>query len=309
MSYNFVTIFNSLYLPQALALHESIKKFKINFKLWAICLDKLSLNVIENLNEKTFTAINFEIYEDKKLRKIKKMRSIAEYCWTITPLSPKLIFDIDKSVKFLTYVDADIFFVQNPKKLIDEFVKSHKYISFTRHDFQDNQESKEKIYGKFCVQFMTFKKSSSEKIRKIWEKKCLQWCYAKPSNGRMGDQKYLDEIYKKFHENIYIINDHAFRSTWNYKKINFKKIIGWHFHGFKIIKPNLFLMHHLEFMPKKINSFFYTVYALKIKKIINKIKFRDNQLIKNFFLINFFDRVKYKLIEYKILKRNKYYLG
>ncbi len=307
MTYNFVTIFNSLYLPQAISLHNSLKKFKIKFKLWAICLDQESFNEINKFKFKSFKPINFNDFESKKLISLKKKRSIAEYCWTITPMSPKIIFDLKKNIKFITYVDADMYFLKNPKFLIDNFIKTNKQILFTKHDFNEDQKFKEKDFGKFCVQFMTFKKKGSEKIRKIWEKKCIKWCYAKPSRGRMGDQKYLDNIYDRFKSKIYISDNDYFRSTWNYKKINFKKIIAWHFHGFKIINDKLVLLHHLKNLPNDILNRIYLPYTLSIKKNIKKLKFNKTQYNhKNKKYFNLINLIKLKIIEYKIFKKSKY---
>ena len=72
MTYNFVTIYNSLYLPQAISLHNSLKKFKIKFKLWAICLDQESFNEINKFKFKSFKPINFNDFESKKLISLKK---------------------------------------------------------------------------------------------------------------------------------------------------------------------------------------------------------------------------------------------
>ena len=76
MTYNFVTIFNSLYMPQALSLHSSLKKFPISFKLWAICIDNESYQFINKLSEIFKTIIDF--FEDF-LRKISfKISSISD---------------------------------------------------------------------------------------------------------------------------------------------------------------------------------------------------------------------------------------
>tara|TARA_B110000858_G_C17797033_1_gene473039 strand:+ start:1051 stop:1995 length:945 start_codon:yes stop_codon:yes gene_type:complete len=307
MIYNFVTVFNSLYLPQALALHSSLKKFQINFKLWAICIDNESYQFIKKLPDKSIKAVNFSKYESKQLLKLKKERSVAEYCWTITPITPKIIFKIDKKIKSVTYVDADMFFLNNPKILINKFINGNKKVLFTNHNFNSKEKFKEKIYGKFCVQFMTFKKNGSEKIRKIWEKKCLNWCFAIPDKGRMGDQKYLDNIYKNFKNKIFIAPDQLFSATWNYQKINYKKIIAWHFHGFKIINKQLFLMHHLKFLPRKIKKKIYVPYIHSITRGINKAMFNKSQFTnKNIYLI-LINKIKFKLIEFGIFKKDRYW--
>ena len=133
-----------------MSLYNSLKKFKIKFKLWAICLDQESFNEINKLGFKSFKPLNFSTLENKKLLSLRKKRSIAEYCWTITPMSPKIIFNLEKRIKFVTYVDADMFFLKNPKFLINDFIKSNKQILFTRHDFNHDQKFKEKVYGKFA---------------------------------------------------------------------------------------------------------------------------------------------------------------
>ena len=115
------------------------------------------------------------------------------------------------------------------------------------------------------------------------------------------------DIYYKFRSFIHIIENNAFRSTWNYNKINFKRIIGWHFHGFKIIRKNFFLMHHLNFMPTKIINMIYIPYILNLKKIINKIQFTKNQFENSNLFINIFNKIKFILIKLKISNSSKYY--
>ena len=44
-----------------------------------------------------------------------------------------------------------MFFVNNPKFLINKFLKSKKQVLFTKHDFNDDQKFKEK---KFMVNFV-----------------------------------------------------------------------------------------------------------------------------------------------------------
>ena len=307
MTYDFVTIFNNLYLPQAISLYNSLNKFKFRFRLWAICLDDESTYTIENLGISNFKTINFTKFENKKLANIKKKRTVAEYCWTLTPMSPKIIFGLNKNIKFVTYLDADMYFFNNPKFLIDEFVKSKQKILFTKHDFNDDQKYKEEKFGKFCVQFMTFKKFGSEKIRKIWEKKCIKWCYAEPEKGKMGDQKYLDNIYNKYKREIFVADEDFFRSTWNYKKINFNKILAWHFHGLKIVNKKLLLMHPLEFLPENIKKYIYFPYIKSINSNIKKIRYNKTQFVfQRGKLINLFNKIKFRMLELKIIKMKRY---
>jgi len=232
---------------------------------------------------------------------------VAEYCWTITPIAPKIIFKIDKKMKSVTYVDADMFFLKNPRNLINKFLKSNKQILFTNHDFNSKDRFKEKIFGKFCVQFMTFKKNGSEKIRSIWEKKCLNWCFAIPDRGKMGDQKYLDNIYKNFKKQIFVAPNQLFSATWNYEKVNYEKIIAWHFHGFKIVNKRLFIMHHLKFLPKKIKEKIYIPYMSTINRFIKKTMFNKSQFTNKSIYSIVKNEIKFKLIEFGVFKKDRYW--
>jgi hypothetical protein len=47
--------------------------------------------------------------------------------------------------------------------------------------------------GQYCVQFMTFERDGGEPVRRWWEERCIEWCYARFEDGKFGDQKYLDD--------------------------------------------------------------------------------------------------------------------
>ena len=63
MNYNFCTYFDSNYLYRGLALYYSIKRLKINFRLWVLCFDNISYNILEKLNHKNIYLINLDEFE------------------------------------------------------------------------------------------------------------------------------------------------------------------------------------------------------------------------------------------------------
>ena len=80
-----------------------------------------------------------------------------------------------------------------------------------------------------------------------WRQQCIDWCYYKLEEGKLGDQKYLDEwpeLYKKCH-----VIEHigAGVAPWNYCQYNFdtkniknilvdnNELIFYHFHGFQML--------------------------------------------------------------------------
>ena len=48
--------------------------------------------------------------------------------------------------------------------------------------------------GRFCVEWVSFRRDK-EGLACLyrWRDQCVEWCFARLENGRMGDQKYLDE--------------------------------------------------------------------------------------------------------------------
>ena len=55
--------------------------------------------------------------------------------------------------------------------------------------------------GNFNAGFIAFKNTTNGKnVLNFWKKKCLNWCFDIPDKSRYADQKYLNEIPKKFNK-------------------------------------------------------------------------------------------------------------
>ena len=92
---HFVTIFDRLFIPQGLALIRSMERHVSDFTLWVICMDEKTRDVLDAYNAANLKLLEIEKLETEQLLNIKKARSRGEYCWTLTPLAPKFVFDTD----------------------------------------------------------------------------------------------------------------------------------------------------------------------------------------------------------------------
>ena len=93
-------------------------------------------------------------------------------------------------------MDADLYFYQDPQILIDEIPKN-KSVLITQHNYYPKYDQS-KTSGIYCVQFMYFKNDNEGmKVLKWWRDKCIEWCYNRFEDGKFGDQKYLDDWFKK----------------------------------------------------------------------------------------------------------------
>ena len=131
MMEHFVTLFNSLFLPQGLALYHSMVRKVPNFTLWVLCVDEQTYFSLHQKNLPFLRMLRLSEWETTELLEVKKDRSIGEYCWTLTPFAPRFVFSADPSIKRVTYLDADLWFLQDPSPIFNEFNRSLKKVLIT----------------------------------------------------------------------------------------------------------------------------------------------------------------------------------
>ncbi len=290
MTEHYITLFNYNYLPQGLTMYHSLKKNFSNFCLWIVCMDKKVEKFFLKKNYKEIKLIPLKSIENKELLKVKKKRKFIEYCWTLTPFLPSFLFKKEKTVKKVTYIDADIFFFKTPTKIIEEFKKSKKLIYITEHGFHKDKDYS-KVSGRFCVQYMIFKKNKNcSKILRWWQAKCIDWCHDYPDSGRLGDQKYLDQWPKLFKKYIHISkNKKFFQGPWTFNRFNVNDKIIYHFHGLKINNDKVFIFNSYGFTKLILNKIYLPYFAALKKTLLNiGFNFRQNKRNKMEFLIDNF---------------------
>jgi hypothetical protein len=278
MTEHFITLFNYNFLPQGLALHESLLKNCSNAKLWILCLDTKVEEFLKKKKISNIEIIRLKDFENKELLSIKSKRSFIEYCWTMTPFCPLYLFNLNKNINRVTYIDADIFFYKKIDLIFNEFKKSKKSVFITEHGFHKDYNFS-KVSGKFCVQFISFVKNyNSFKVLNWWKDKCIDWCYSYPDKNRLGDQKYLDSWPKKFSEAVYVSkNLNYFQAPWTRDRFNMNKKVLYHFHGLRIVNNNVYI-HNNYNLNKSIIKDVYYPYCKVLKRKINYIKNNFNQI-------------------------------
>lgn len=237
---HFVTLFNGLYLPQGLALHYSLNKFFGNFTLWILCVDNEAFDTLEKLDLPHVRLILLSDVETEELIRAKGGRSLVEYLWTLTPFTTRYVFEADNTVQRATYLDADIWLIKNPAPIFEEFERSGKAVMITDHHYApENDQSASS--GQYCVQFMIFKRQEGEVIRKWWEERCIEWCYARFEDGKFGDQKYLDDWPVRFADQVHVLSlPSAIIAPWNATRFPYSSAMVYHFHGLRILKNGKF---------------------------------------------------------------------
>ena len=115
----YCTYFDKNYAVRALALSTSLELYSGPFKLFALCLDSESYQIISQFGTASIVPLKLEDIEkyDKSLFKTKKSRTKIEYYFTLTPCLPHFIFSKFDNIDQLTYLDSDLYFFSNPEPI------------------------------------------------------------------------------------------------------------------------------------------------------------------------------------------------
>lgn len=312
----FCTLFDSNYLDKGIALYRSLERCMDDFKLYLLPFDDKCERILKEMNLKSAVVMSLADFETPKLLEIKKKRSRAEYCWTCGCLSIAYVLDT-YGEEYVTYLDADLYFYNSPKKYIDEFLASDMSVGITPHRFPDTKDGRlqAKRAGKYCVEFNTFKNNEAGRIVLAdWCEACINECTADQDTGQFGDQKYLDE-WEANYDCIYVYNSPDLGlAPWNIAQYRTAKDADYlrYLPGHKDIKPVFFHFHQIAFVaddvvrinmlyrdelinPKYINDI-YTEYLREIKDIRQEITthfggdfsytIRDEKILKSRWVIS-----------------------
>lgn len=269
---HFVTLFNSLFLPQGLALHTSLtRQMAGRFTLWIVCVDRLTHDILTSLDLAGVRLIRLGDVETPELLAVKSGRSIGEYCWTITSFTPNWVFDSDSSVQRVTYLDADVWFQKEPDLALRDFLASGKAVQITPHAFAAEEDTSDRA-GIYCVQFMTFLRDSSAQVLDWWQDRCVEWCFDRFEDGKFGDQKYLDDWPSRFPALVHVLRDEQMmQGPWNASRFPFSSAVMYHFHGLKILKGGRVHLGPYP-LPRPTLTFLYGPYLVDLRGAVERLE-------------------------------------
>jgi hypothetical protein len=289
---HYVTLFDSAFLPQGIALHASLSRHGNAFTLWVLCMDEEAKATLDSLGKPNLKTLALSEVETPELLAVKPGRNRAEYCWTLTPFTPKLVFDRDPTAGRVTYVDSDVFLLKSPQPIFEEFERSKKAVLITDHAY-DAEYDQSARSGQYCVQFMTFVRGSSEPVRQWWADRCIEWCFDRIEDGKLGDQKYLDDWLTRFPTLVHVLCQlDAILAPWNARRFPYSRAIAWHFHGLRLLSKNRVLLHRGYVIPDVVDKVIYASYIQELRNsltaigrpIVQNVTGRDFRLRTKFFL-------------------------
>jgi len=218
--YKFCTIFDSGYFTKGLALYYSLERV-CEFQLYIFTPDAECYDMLKEKRLSRAVLINLSEVEDDELKKIKNIRDVAEYFWTIKASCISFLFE-RYNLDLVSYLDADIFFYSSPAPIFDEM--GNKSVLITPHNFspQYQREMKNGIYNAGFISFRN--DESGNNILSWWNRKCRDWCYRKKEDGKFGDQMYLNDL--SDFDSVHVLIHKGILANWNVQQYEFKNSQG-----------------------------------------------------------------------------------
>ena len=272
---HYCTLFDINYLPNFLALYESLTSHSSDFKVYAFCMDNQSIDYLSKYhgaNEKNIICISLDqlIAQFPELQSIKLQRSMVEFYFTCSSFICSYIFK-NINCSHVTYLDADLFFFDSPEVIFDELGDSS--IGIIEHRFYGWGKRFEK-YGKYNVGLIIFKNDESGRnCLNSWRDDCTEWCFDfyDKQNERFADQKYLEK-WENFFRAVKVINlKGANVAPWNSGLYHFNlrhnkvyvddsPLLFYHFASFKKINTKVYTTNLSLYFARPCNLLKHRVY-------------------------------------------------
>ena len=213
--HEYCTLFDSNYLVKAVAMHRSLLRHGGDFHLTAVCFDEDAKRVLERLALPRLSAVFLADLEafDADLLATKPDRSPVEYCWTATPALTRYVVTLRPEARDVTYLDADLMFFADPKLLFEEI--GDAAVCITPHRYSP-EHAHQAVNGIYCVQWVTFRRDDAGmRALEWWHDRCIEWCYYRLEDGKLGDQKYLDDWPERFPGTHVLVHKGGGLAPWN----------------------------------------------------------------------------------------------
>lgn len=251
MKIHIITIFDKNHLGRAVCLRESLRRYTPTSNVRFLCLDQISYDTARQINLDNTIVMKPEDLNDKELLAVRNNRTNPEFASTAKPafLRYMLSSGIVAKEDLLIFIDPDFLFYNPLEPLFEKVYKSGS-ITITPHRFPKHRENEKYAKGFYNAGIVFFKNDeSAKKCLDEWRIQCLEWCYLRFEDGKIGDQGYLTDWPKKYQAVYELWDKEVNLSNWNIENykiskrgenflVDDKPLICYHFHGLKIYFNN-----------------------------------------------------------------------
>ncbi len=187
--YDLCTVTDHWYLPKVIAQYRSLETTLSDFHLYVCCTDDTAYLALCALRLPRCTPVTLAHLGQRELYTLQRERKANEFCWTLKSYLMLYLLR-DAGLPHVLYCDGDIGFTGNLALLYEDWGDSSIYLCTQR-----DVDWVERKYGKYQAGIVGAKNNETGiKMLEWWRDKCRDWCFAYEDSGRLGDQKYLDDV-------------------------------------------------------------------------------------------------------------------
>ncbi len=285
-AYTFCFYFDFNYLTRGLALYHSlVRHIRAPFTAWMLCLDDRTYNALLKMNLPRARLIRLAELEAAypDLAAVKPSRNAIEYFWTCKSSLPLYVFEHDDSAERVTYLDADLFFFNDPQPVFDEIERGS--VAIVHHRFPTSMATRAKR-GLYNVGFLSFKRDEDGLTAlHWWRERCIEWCYARVEPTRYAEQKYLDDWPTRFNGVVVLQHKGANVAPWNWMnepitrsdegalRIGDVPLIFFHFASLRVLNRWLYDtgLSGWQPMPAQLRRWIYGPYLRAIRQVWQQV--------------------------------------
>jgi hypothetical protein len=284
---HYATYFDRHYLRRGLALYHSLVRHSPPFVLWVLCLDEETRRTLEWLQLEHVELIPLADLEreDRGLAARRETRQLFEYYWTCGPAFLLYLFQRESTIQLLTYLDADLFFFDDPTPIYDELADGS--ILLIEHRWSPSVPELTMQKGIYNVGLLVFRRTTAGlACLRSWREQCIDWCFDRVESDRFGDQKYLDDWPGQFEGVTVLRHRGAGLAPWNvghrrycYEqgrvKVDGDPLVFYHFNRLRVITQWLYEPNLWQFGQKLEPTFkrrVYGPYVLELRRASKAIR-------------------------------------
>lgn len=283
----FCTLFDQHYLPQGLALLQSLTQHHPDTPAYVLALDDKVVRALAGHPH----VVPLGTVARADYWNAVQGRDAAERAWTLTPYWTKWLLDT-QSIEELVYLDADSFLFRRFDSALVEFRQAS--VGIVPHRFPPRLQWRAAHNGEFNVNAVYLKNDETGRAcAELWRDQCAAWCYRTTSHTPegyvlFGDQGYLDGWQQLF-------NAHALEHTgvnlapWNQEQygytfdnhlyvishsdpeqINVSRIdplLLYHFHELKLEGSRTNFGGYAPYLKKEIVEHVYNPYIKRLRAL------------------------------------------
>jgi hypothetical protein len=234
-----------------LCLHASLKEQGEQFRLWVLCFDAKTEEVIAALGDESLVALPLAevLAADPAYAATRAQRSRVEFYFTSTPVLIRHCLAREPGAAMMTYLDSDLFFFAPASAVLAE--QGDASVGIVPHRFTWRSRRSQR-HGTYNVGWVSFRRDANGMAcLEWWRERCLEWCHDVVDNGRFADQGYLDEFPARFQGVRSLDHPGINTAPWNVEptrltcadgkpRLHGRMVLFYHYQGIREVEPGWF---------------------------------------------------------------------